>query len=62
MNIVDTLAVDDDIVLTAKTIAETYEHAHQRDFDLLIINMGLTQIMPTRRYHGKHAEEPSQSL
>ena len=63
MNIVDTLAVDDDIVLTAKTIAETYEHAHQRDFDLLIINLkGLTQIMPTRRYYGKHAEEPSQSL
>jgi hypothetical protein len=24
--------------------------------------LGLTQIMPTRRYHGKHAEEPSQSL
>ncbi len=36
--------------------------AGTRTFDELINYMGLTQIMLTRRYHGKHAEEPSQSL
>jgi two-component system cell cycle response regulator len=41
LNIVDTLGVDDDIVLTAKTVTETYERAQERDFDLLIINLNI---------------------
>jgi len=41
MNIVDKLAVDDDIVLTAQNVTETYERAQQRNFDLLIINLNI---------------------
>ena len=41
MNIVETLAADDNVVLTTKTVTETYERAQQRDFELLIINLNV---------------------
>ncbi len=41
MKIVDTLAADDDVVFTEKTVAQAFERAQQGNFDLLIVNLNI---------------------